>query len=295
MVIGLDVGGTNIKGVLIDGRKIVARIKIATKSRTDKNMLVGQIFDCINNLKDRISKIEKIGIAIAGPIDFEKQQVLNPPNLVALRGLKLGKLIRDRFGIKTIIDHDVNCFVLAEAILGAGKNYKSVFGITLGTGVGGGMVINKKIYHGAHGSSGEVGHMTIEKNGRRCGCGNKGCLEPYICDAGIKQTAKEIFKKQIDSLRVFDDLAKKGDRRAIKLYETVGKYLGIGLANVVDTINPEVIVVGGGIMRAGKFILAPAKKEMKKNILSQGAKKTKIFKSKLGKFSGAIGATLLNL
>ena len=295
MVIGLDVGGTNIKGVLIDGRKIVARIKIATKSRTDKNMLVGQIFDCINNLKDRISKIEKIGIAIAGPIDFEKQQVLNPPNLVALRGLKLGKLIRDRFGIKTIIDHDVNCFVLAEAILGAGKNYKSVFGITLGTGVGGGMVINKKIYHGAHGSSGEVGHMTIEKNGRRCGCGNKGCLEPYICDAGIKQTAKEIFKKQIDSLRVFDDLAKKGDRRAIKLYETVGKYLGIGLANVVDTINPEVIVVGGGIMRAGKFILAPAKKEIKKNILSQGAKKTKIFKSKLGKFSGAIGATLLNL
>ena len=295
MVIGLDVGGTNIKGVLIDGRKIVARIKIATKSRTDKNMLVGQIFDCINNLKDRISKIEKIGIAIAGPIDFEKQQVLNPPNLVALRGLKLGKLIRDRFGIKTIIDHDVNCFVLAEAILGAGKNYKSVFGITLGTGVGGGMVINKKIYHGAHGSSGEVGHMTIEKNGRRCGCGNKGCLEPYICDAGIKQTAKEIFKKQIDSLRVFDDLAKKGDERAIKLYETVGKYLGIGLANVVDTINPEVIVVGGGIMRAGKFILAPAKKEMKKNILSQGAKKTKIFKSKLGKFSGAIGATLLNL
>jgi len=295
MVIGLDVGGTNIKGVLIDGRKIVARIKIATKSRTDKNMLVGQIFDCINNLKDRISKIEKIGIAIAGPIDFEKQQVLNPPNLVALRGLKLGKLIRDRFGIKTIIDHDVNCFVLAEAILGAGKNYKSVFGITLGTGVGGGMVINKKIYHGAHGSSGEVGHMTIEKNGRRCGCGNKGCLEPYICDAGIKQTAKEIFKKQIDSLRVFDDLAKKGDERAIKLYETVGKYLGIGLANVVDTINPEVIVVGGGIMRAGKFILAPAKKEMKKNILSQGAKKTKIFKSKLGKFAGAIGATLLNL
>ena len=295
MVIGLDVGGTNIKGVLIDGRKIVARIKIATKSRTDKNMLVGQIFDCINNLKDRISKIEKIGIAIAGPIDFEKQQVLNPPNLVALRGLKLGKLIRDRFGIKTIIDHDVNCFVLAEAILGAGKNYKSVFGITLGTGVGGGMVINKKIYHGAHGSSGEVGHMTIEKNGRRCGCGNKGCLEPYICDAGIKQIAKEIFKKQIDSLRVFDDLAKKGDERAIKLYETVGKYLGIGLANVVDTINPEVIVVGGGIMRAGKFILAPAKKEMKKNILSQGAKKTKIFKSKLGKFAGAIGATLLNL
>jgi glucokinase len=295
MIIGLDVGGTNIKGVLMSGRKIIAKIKIATKSRTDKNLLVGQIIDCINNLKAKTSKIEKIGIAIAGPIDFKKQQVLNPPNLVALKGLKLGELIRDKFGIKTILDHDVNCFVLAEAVLGAGRNYQSVFGITLGTGVGGGMVINKKIYHGAHGSSGEVGHMTIDKNGRKCRCGNRGCLEPYVCDVGIKQTAKDIFKKQIDSLRMFDDLAKKGDRRAIKLYDTVGKYLGIGLANVVDAINPEVIVIGGGIMRAGKFILEPAKEEMKKNILSQNAKKTKILKSKLGKFAGAIGATLLNL
>ena len=295
MVIGLDVGGTNIKGVLMNGKRIVAKIKVATKSRINKEILVNQIFDCINILKSGVQKIEKIGIGIAGPIDFKKQLVLNPPNLIALRGLRLGKMIQGKFSIKTIIEHDVNCFVLAEAILGAGKNYESVFGITLGTGVGGGMVVDRKIYHGAHGSSGEIGHTTIEKNGRKCRCGNKGCLEPYICDAGIKQTAKQIFKKQIDSLRIFDDLAKKGDKRAIKLYETVGKYLGIGLANIVDTINPEVIIVGGGIMRAGKFILEPAKKEMRKNILSQGAKKTKIFKSKLGKFAGAIGATLITL
>jgi len=279
----------------MNGKKTIAKIKVATKSRTDKKVLINQIFDCINSLKGKGLKIEKIGIGIAGPIDFEKQAVLNPPNLIALKGLRLGRMVQDKFRIKTIIEHDVNCFVLAEAIQGAGENYKSIFGITLGTGVGGGMVIDKKIYRGAHGSSGEVGHITIEKNGRQCKCGNKGCLEPYICDAGIKQTAQQIFKKQIDSLRIFDDLAKKGDKRAIKLYETVGKYLGIGLANIVDTINPGVIVVGGGIMRAGKFILEPAKKEMKKNILSQGAKKTKILKSKLGKFAGAIGATLLTL
>lgn len=278
----------------MNGNKIIAKIKISTKSRTNKKTLVNQIFDCINNLKGKGLKIEKIGIGVAGPIDFKKQTVLNPPNLTALKRLKLGRIIQDKFRIKTIIEHDVNCFVLAETIYGAGKNYKSVFGITLGTGVGGGMVIDKKIYHGAHGSSGEVGHITIEKNGRQCKCGNKGCLEPYICDAGIKQTAQQIFKKQIDSLRVFDDLAQRGDKRAIKLYEIVGKNLGIGLANVVDTINPEAIVVGGGIMRAGKFILNPAKKEMRKNILSQGARKTKVFKSKLGKFAGAIGATLLN-
>jgi len=292
MVIGLDVGGTNIKGVLMGGKKLIAEIRVENKSRKDKNALLKQIFDCINILKHG-RKIGKIGIAIAGPVDFRKQVVLNPPNLVALKGLNLGKIISEKFKTKTIIEHDVNCFALAEAILGAGKNYKSLFGITMGTGVGGGLVINKKIYRGAHGSAGEIGHITIEKNGRQCSCGNKGCLEAYINDKGIKQTAQEIFKKRIDKMRTFDDLAKKGDKRAIKLYAITGKYLGIGLANLVDTINPEAIVVGGGIMRAGNFILNPARKEMRKNILSASAKKTKLLKSRLGKFAGAIGASLL--
>lgn len=292
MIIGLDVGGTNIKGVLMKGTKVIVKIKTEIKSRNDRNVLLAQIFDCINNLRLG-KKIEKIGIGVAGPVDFERQMVLNPPNLVALKNLKLGKIITEKFKTKAIIEHDADCFVLAEAILGAGKNYKSVFGITLGTGVGGGLAINKKIYHGAHGSAGEIGHTTIEKNGRQCACGNKGCLEAYINDKGIKQTAQEIFKKRIDRMRTFDDLAEKKDRRAIKLYEIVGKYLGIGLANLVDMVSPDIIIVGGGIMRAGKFILEPARKEMKKNILSSGAKKTKLLKSKIGKFAGAIGASLL--
>ena len=295
MVIGLDIGGTNIKGVLMNGKKTIAGIKVPTISRTDKNLLINQVFDIIRQLKSDASKVEKIGVAVAGPVDFKKQRILNPPNIVALKNSELSAIIKKEFGIKTIIDHDVNCFVLAEATLGAGKDYKSVFGVTLGTGVGGGMVIDKKVYRGAHGSAGEVGHITIDRNGRKCKCGNRGCLEPYICDAGVKQAAKKIFKKGVDSLRIFDNLAKKNDKRAIKLYATIGEYLGIGLANIVDTINPEIIVVGGGILRAGKFILEPARKEMRKNILSQGAKKTKILKSRLGKFAGAIGATLLIL
>ncbi len=293
MIIGLDVGGTNIKGVLVSGNRIAFKVKVTTKSRTDKDILIKQIIDCVNFLKKRNSKVSSIGIAVAGPVDFNRQQVLNPPNLTALKGLKLGKIIEQRFKIKTVIDHDVNCFVLAEAELGAGKKHKSVFGVTLGTGVGGGLVIGGKIYRGSHGSSGEIGHITIEKDGRKCKCGNNGCLETYICDRGIKKTAEMIFKKKIESLRLFDELAKKGDGRAILLYEKVGKYLGIGLANIVDTIDPEVIIVGGGIMRAGKFILEPARIEMRKNILSQSAKKVKVYKAKLGGFAGAIGAALI--
>ena len=133
MNIGLDIGGTNIKGVLRDGKKIIAEIKVKIKSRKDKNVLFFQIFDCINSLK-RGRRIEKIGIGVAGPVDFKKQTVLNPPNLISLKSLKLGKIIGEKFKTKTIIEHDVNCFALAEAILGAGKNHQSVFGITLGTG-----------------------------------------------------------------------------------------------------------------------------------------------------------------
>ena len=276
----------------MNGFKVIAKIKTGTKSKNDRNVLLAQIFNCINNLR-KGRKLEKIGIGVAGPVDFKKQMILNPPNLPALKNLRLGKIIAEKFKTKAVIEHDVNCFVLAEAILGAGRNYKSVFGITMGTGVGGGLVIDKKIYRGGYSSAGEIGHTTIEKNGRQCRCGNRGCLEAYINDRGIKETAQEIFKKRIDKMRTFDDLAKKKDRRAIKLYEIVGKYLGIGLANLVDMLSPDIIIVGGGIMRAGKFILGPARKEMKKNILSSGAKKTKLLKSKIGRFAGAIGASLL--
>jgi glucokinase len=301
MHIGLDIGGTNIKGVLMKDKRVVNRIRVATKSKTNQKIILGQIFKCIEilikkkkNVGRPTSYINRIGIGVAGPVDFKNQTILNPPNVVALKGLKLGKLVENRFKIKTIIEHDVNCFVLAEAVLGAGRKYKSVFGLTMGTGVGGGIVLNKKIYHGADDSAGEFGHMTIEKNGRLCKCGNKGCLEPYINDKGIKKTAEKIFSRKIETMRIFDNLAAKGDKRAIKLYKITGQYLGIGLANLVDAINPGVIIVGGGIMRAGKFILDPARKEMKKNILSLKARKTKLLKAKLGKFSGAIGAGLLN-
>jgi len=293
MVIGLDVGGTNIKGVLMDGNKVLKKTKFRIKSRKDKKIILTQIFDCIEKLR-KFKKIKKIGIAIAGPVDFQRQKILNPPNLIALSNLYLGKVIQKKLGIKVIIEHDANCFALAEANWGAGKKYRSVFGVTLGTGVGGGMVVNKKIYHGAHGSSGEIGHITIEKNGRKCSCGNYGCLEAYINDVGIKKIAKDILKRNIDSLRTLDDLAKNGNKLAIKIYEKAGRYLGIGLANIVDTIDPEIIVIGGGIMRAGKFILNPARKEMKKNILSRSAKRVKLYKAKLGKFAGAMGATLLD-
>ena len=293
MTIGIDIGGSNIKGVLLSDNKIIAKTKIPTKSKSNKEIIIAQIFECIRDLLKNRKQIKRIGIGVAGPVDIKKQKILNPPNVRALKNLYLGKIIEKKFNIKTIIDNDVHCLVLAEAILGAGKGKKIVVGLGLGTGVGGGIVMDKKLYYGARGPSGEIGHTTIVKNGRKCNCGNRGCLETYTNEKGIRKTAKEILGKEIDTITLFE-MAKESNKKAIKAWEITGRYLGIGLANLVDILNPDIIVIGGGIAGAGEFLLGPAKKEMKKNILSPIAKNTKVVRAKLGEFAGAIGAGLLH-
>ena len=292
MTIGIDIGGTNIKGVLLDNNKIIAKARILTESKSNKKILIAQIFEVIKSLIKDKKKVRRIGIGVAGPVDFKNQKVLNPPNVTALKNLYLGKLVEKKFKIKTIIDNDVHCLVLAEAILGAGRKKNLVVGLGLGTGVGGGIVLNKKIVHGAKGTAGEIGHTIIKKDGRKCSCGSKGCLEAYISERGIRKTAEEIFGREIDTITLFE-MAKKGNKKAIETWEITGEYLGVSLANIVDGLNPDVIVIGGGISGAGEFLLKPARKEMKKSILSPIAKNTKVNRAKPGEYAGAVGAALL--
>lgn len=294
MYIGIDIGGTSIKGVLLSNKKIIAKIKIPTKSKTNKKILVGQIFECIKKLIAGKRRVKVIGIGAAGPVDFKNQKVLNPPNVTALENLYLGRIIEKKFKIKTKIENDANCCGLAEVLLGAGKDKKVVTGLTLGTGVGGFVIINKKIFRGKSLRATEFGHkIKINKNGRKCNCGSKGCLEAYINEKGIRKTAKKIFGREIGTIKLYE-MAKKRDKKAIEVWKITGRYLGLGLANIVDTLNPDIIIIGGGIAGAGKFLLNPAKKEMRKNILSPEAKNTLVVRAKLGEFAGAIGAGLLN-
>ena len=293
MTIGIDIGGTNIKGVLMNGNKVVVRKKISTKSKSNKKIILTQLFECINYLIKKAGRIRGIGVGVAGPIDFKNKKILNPPNVTAFKNLHLGEMIKDKFGIETVIDNDVNYLTLAEVILGVAKEKDFVIGLGLGTGVGGGIVLNEKIFHGANGSAGEIGHMVIFDNGRQCHCGSKGCLEAYINEKGIKKTAKEIFGKEIDTITLHQ-MVKKGNKKAIKVWQITAKHLGTGLANIVDILNPDIIVIGGGIANVGEFLLKPARKEMKKNILSPLAKNTPVVKVKLGEYAGAIGAGLLH-
>jgi len=273
--------------------KVIARIQHPTQSKTNKKILLEQIFKYIEKLIKKGKNISGIGIGIAGPVDFENQKILNPPNVVILKNLELGKIIEEKFKIKTIIENDGHLMTLAETILGAGKNKNNVIGITLGTGVGGGIVMNKKIIHGKTGTAGEMGHMSIDRHGRKCSCGSRGCLETYLGEGGIRKTSYEFFNKRIRSYDLHQ-MARKGNSKAIQAWKEVGKHLGAGLANVVDMFNPEIIIVGGGIARgAGELLMNPAKKEMRKNILSKSAKKTSVVLAKLNEYAGAVGAALL--
>lgn len=292
MNIGIDIGGTNIKGVLLSGKRIVAKAKIFTNSKSNKKIIIAQIFDCINKLARNGKRIGRIGIGVAGPVDFINQKVLNPPNVTGLRNLYLGRIIEKKFKIKTIIDNDVHFLVFGEASLGTGKGKNTVIGLGLGTGVGGGIVFNKKIYYGVNGTAGEFGHMIIVKDGRQCGCGNRGCLEAYVNEKGIRETVKEVSGREVNSIILYK-MANNGNDKAIKTWEITGRYLGIGLANIVNIFNPDIIVIGGGISGAGRFLLNPARKEMKRNILSPLARNTKVVKANLGEYAGAIGAALL--
>ncbi len=293
MIIGVDIGGTNIKGIILDGAKIRSKVQFATKSKTNKKILLNQVFKIIKTLIKKGKKINGVGVGVAGPVDFENQKVLDPPNVIALKNLELGKLIEKEFKIKTLIENDGHLMTLAEAIKGAGKNKKNIVGITLGTGVGGGIVIDKKIVHGKTGTAGEIGHMSINKYGRKCNCGSRGCLEAYVCENGIRKTAYDFFKKRIKSYDLHQ-MGKKGNKQAIEAWNEIGKSLGLGLANIVDIFNPEIIIIGGGIARgAGELLINPTKKEMRKNVLSESAKRTPVVLAKLNEYAGAIGASLL--
>lgn len=278
--IGVDIGATNTKLVVLENFKILKKKQITTPQKREE--LINFLENNINNLIFSLAKnkIKGIGLGIPGPLNKKRDFILNPPNLKCLVDFPLAKIIEKDLKIKTIMENDVNCFTLAEAAIGAAQEAESVAGITLGTGLGGGLVQKLKIEKGAFGSASEFGQMIINLNNK------SSTLEDYCSERFFKR--KNFYSKKLD------DRAKKGDKKAKKVFEEYGKYLGIGLVNVINILDPEVIVIGGGISKAHKFFLAAAKKEIAKRVLSPLSKKfVKIKVAKLKDFSGAVGAALI--
>ncbi len=285
--IGIDIGATNIVFALVENLKVLKTQKISCPR--SKKEIINVIKKNIKELQANlgVSKIFGIGIGVPGPLSKDRDKILNPPNLKVLKNCSLSKIFEKDLKISTKMENDANCFALAEERIGAGKGAKIVLGITLGSGIGSGIIINGKIFQGAFGSAGEIGHMSIKFDGKKCSCGSNGCFEQYASQKYIK-TLSKISPQELVLL------AKKGDKKAQKIWKDFGKNLGIGLANIINILDPEIVVIGGGLSNSWDLILEPAKKEIKKCVLSPLSKKNvKIKKAKLGGMAGAIGAALL--
>lgn len=296
-IIGIDLGGTNLKIGLFDQKfRFKARALIPTGTFSCPQTLINGITEAVfriirdNDLKN--SDILGIGIGLPGPIDVEKGLVHFFPNIPGWKDVFLEKILRRKTRIPVFIDNDANLMCLAEYKLGSAKHARNAVCLTLGTGVGGGLIIEGKLFRGSSFAAGEIGHMPINEKGPVCNCGGVACLESYIGNRRIAARIRKVFQKDI-TLEVLSRMSGNNNKKAIKIWKEVGSRLGLALVGVVNLLNPDRIVIGGGVANAGRVLFAEIEKTISCRAMSVQAEKVKILKAKLGNDGGMLGAALL--
>jgi len=277
--IGLDIGGTYIKAGIVYKGRILRKISVPTQAGEGRERVIRNILASIAKLHD---KTTRVGVGCPGSIDHKRGMVIASTNL-PIAGINFPELIKKKFNLLAKIDNDANCFALGEFSHGAGKGYKNMVGITMGTGIGSGVIINGEVYRGRNRAA-ELGHTIIKYDGEKCGCGKKGHVEAYIGTKGIQKR----FGKKISPEEIYK-LASKGNKKAIKVWEDTGYYLGIGITNIIHSFDPDIIVIGGNVSKAWKFFSKSMFETVKKNSLFT---RTPIVRARL-EDAGVIGAAEL--
>jgi len=295
-IIGIDLGATNIKFGLIYKGKIISKKSLPTRDFPSRENLIFALGRTIEEILSE-AKIPKknilgIGIGLPGPIDSLKGIVHYFPNIRGWRNVRLRAILKKRTGLPVFIDNDANLMALAEARIGSAKGKTNVVGITLGTGVGGGVIVQGKLYHGSSLTAGEIGHIPLNESGPKCPCGGTACLERYVGNSRILDQAKKSFGETI-SLEELSRMSLSGNKEARKIWENAARHLGIALSGVVNFFNPDTIVIGGGVANAGEIIFATVRKVIRARSMPTSARAVKIVKAKLGNDAGMIGAGLL--
>ncbi|MDD5730750.1 MAG: ROK family protein [Candidatus Omnitrophica bacterium] len=296
-IVGIVLGGTNLKIALADLRYHIKDTRLLTTGKfLTKESLIQAIISATESIlkKNRIEKnrVLGVGLGLPGPIDSKRGLVHFFPNIPGWKEVKLKKILEQRLKLPVFIDNDANLMALAEQRLGAAKGVKNAVCITLGTGVGGGLILEGELYRGSNFAAGEIGHMPVNEKGPKCNCGGTACLEAYIGNNRILELAGKLFGKNI-SLEELSLLAAKRNRRAQELWYNVANYLGIVLSGVVNLIDPDVIVIGGGVANAGKILFDNVKGAITKRAMAVQAKHVKVRKAALGNRAGMIGAVIL--
>ncbi len=301
--IGVDVGGTKIAaGVVTPEGEVLNEVRYPTAARKDR--LLRSIAQAITEVKDGF-EVGGACLAVPGFVLAAENKVIVAPNLHAIEGIPLKDEIEERTGLKITVENDANAAAWGEFRFGAGSEVEHLVFVTVGTGVGGGVVMHGVLLRGAQGAGGELGHTTIQAAGPRCNCGNHGCLEALASGTAIGRRAQEVANERPDSAlgrlaierevlgEDVTEFAGKGDEAAISVLEETGTWLGIGLAGFVNIFNPEVIAVGGGVVKAAGFILPAARREVRLRARSPSRDLVEIKEATLGPKSGVLGAAAL--
>jgi len=313
-MVGVDLGGTNVKVGIVESAN--GRIVFSTSIKTESDKGFENTFDRIANLIDKLleennikkTEVEGIGMGIPGPV-INQEVVGFFANFPWEKNLNAKVELEKRTGLKALVDNDVNVITLGEAWQGSAKGHKNVLGMALGTGVGGGILVDGKLIGGVRGAGGEIGHLIIEKDGKLCGCGHKGCLEAYCsATAVIRETTDRLIVNKnnkiweliegdfskLEAKHVFD-AAKLGDAFAKDIVDYIVKHLALGIGNLLNIINPDIVVIGGGLSLAGDILFEPLMKEIEKTALGICMQDLEIVPAKLGNDAGIVGAAALVL
>jgi glucokinase len=312
-IVGLDIGGTNMVVGLVpfEGGPPMALRKLPTRPGGGGDDVVSRAAEAIRSAVDELLQatggtredVLGVGIGSPGPLDRGTGMVLETPNLGWVN-FPLRDLVSHAVGMPATLDNDANCATLGEWWLGAGRGSKVLVGLTLGTGIGGGLVMDGEIHHGASDAAGEFGHMTIDSMGRRCNCGNYGCLEAYASGPNIAARAVEGIQSGVESVLVdlvdgiLEDITAAtvyegvvlGDAYAREVMNETAKFLAVGVANLINALNPDTVVIAGGVTRAGEHLFVPLRKEVRRRAFRSAVDACRILPAALPETAGVIGA-----
>lgn len=311
-IVGVDLGATNIVSILINGEgKVIEKDTRCTLAREGKEKALSQIVNSVRAVLEKgqlqgisSASIKGVGVGSPGPLDTKKGIIHFAPNLPGWNNVSLVSILEDELKLPIFLENDGNAAALAEWWMGAGKKVDNLVLLTLGTGVGGGIIIGGEVLHGAWDTAAEIGHMIIHERGLVCGCGKRGCLEAYASATGVIKRTVSLIKAGGDTILRelvhghLEDItcelvyraAERGDELSQRIVEETARYLGIGIASIVNIINPEMVILSGGMTAAGDLLFKPVRKYARKYALEAAIRGVRIVPAKLGGNTGVLGA-----
>jgi glucokinase len=303
----VDLGGTNLRAALVDSHgRIHERFKFKTPAADDADEIVSAISNAVNACsKQAAQSVTAVSVVVPGSVQHGSGIVVNAPNIPSLAGFTLGVALEKELSTPVLLENDANAAALGEMWKGASRDCQTSVCLTLGTGVGSGIILDRKLWRGIDGTGGEIGHTSVDPfGGVKCKCGNVGCLEVCASASAIVRMAREeltntpqsslhsILASELSSERI-SRAAIEGDELALGIFRKVGTYLGIAIANVVNTLNPEMIVIGGGVSASFDLFAARAREEMLSRAFPVPAHRCQIVKAECGDDAGLLGAAWL--